>query len=312
MNMKVSIIIPVYNAERTLERCVNSVLRQTYRDVEAVLVDDASADGSRDMLRIYEKSNPRIRIVEHGRNQGQMLTRRDGCQAATGDCIMFLDADDELPLDAVQRLIEARGEADIVCGNILKKRTNGREELIANQPLDTMLHTQIYDHLLTERLKHSLCGKLYNAELFRSPDLKYYDGLTISEDGCLFYQLVQLARHLRTIDATVYHYLENKQSTSHATYTLKEAESIIISNKAMTECCMPYIERQRQALRRCAFKMMCLYAERVPAAEVTRLLKKHGMERYIASWRKFHMLDFAQQWFFVKRYIYVRLPKQCR
>ena len=51
--MKVSIIIPVYNAERTLERCVNSVLRQTYRDVEAVLVDDASADGSRDMLRIY-------------------------------------------------------------------------------------------------------------------------------------------------------------------------------------------------------------------------------------------------------------------
>ena len=66
------------------------------------------------------------------------------------------------------------------------------------------------------------------------------------------------------------------------------------------------------AFRRCAFKMMCLYAERVPAAEVTRLLKKHGMERYIASWRKFHMLDFAQQWFFVKRYIYVRLPKQCR
>ena len=75
---------------------------------------------SRDMLRIYEKSNPRIRIVEHERNQGLMLTRRDGCQAATGDCVMFLDADDELPLDAVQRLIEARGEADIVCGNILK------------------------------------------------------------------------------------------------------------------------------------------------------------------------------------------------
>ena len=83
--MKVSIIIPVYNAERTLERCVNSVLRQTYRDVEAVLVDDASADGSRDMLRIYEKSNPRIRIVEHERNRGLMLTRRDGCRAATGD-----------------------------------------------------------------------------------------------------------------------------------------------------------------------------------------------------------------------------------
>lgn len=310
--MKVSVIIPVYNAERTLERCVNSVLRQTYPDVEAVLVDDASADGSRDMLRIYGKSQSRVISVEHGRNMGQMLTRRDGCDVATGDCIMFLDADDELPLDAVQRLVEARGDADIVCGNILKKRTGGREELIANQPLDTMLHTQIYDHLLTERLKHSLCGKLFNAELFRSPDLKYYDGLTISEDGCLFYQLVQLARHLRTVDATVYHYIENKQSTSHATYTLKEAESIIIANKAMLGCCMPYLERQRQALRRCNFKMMCLYAERVPAAEVTRLLKKHGMDRFIASWANFRALDFAQQRFLAKRYIYVRLPKLCR
>lgn len=310
--MMVSVIIPVYNAERTLERCVNSVLRQTYPDVEAVLVDDASADGSRDMLRIYRKSQSRVISVEHGRNMGQMLTRRDGCDVATGDCIMFLDADDELPLDAVQRLVEARGDADIVCGNLLKKRANGREELIANQPLDTMLHTQIYDHLLTERLKHSLCGKLFNADLFRSPDLKYYDGLTISEDGCLFYQLVQLARHLRTIDATVYHYIENKQSTSHATYTLKEAESIIIANKAMLGCCMPYLERQRQALRRCNFKMMCLYAERVPAAEVTRLLKKHGMDRFVASWANFRALDFAQRWFLAKRYIYVRLPKLCR
>lgn len=310
--MKVSIVIPVYNAEHTLERCINSVLRQTYRDVEAVLVDDASVDGSRDMLRIYGKSHPRFIIVEHERNMGLMFTRRDGCKAATGDCLLFLDADDELPHDAVQRLVEARGDADIVCGNLLKKRVDGREELIANQPLDTMLHTQIYDHLLTERLKHSLCGKLFDAELFRSPQLKYYDGLTISEDGCLFYQLVQLVRHLRTIDATVYHYIENKQSTTHATYTLKEAESIIIANKAMLGCCMPYVERQRQALRRCNFKMMCLYAERVPAAEVTRLLKKHGMDRFIASWANFRALDFAQQWFFVKRYIYVRLPKLCR
>ena len=113
--MKVSIIIPVYNAERTLERCIGSVLRQTYPDVEAVLVDDASTDRSRDMLYLYRKDNPCIRIVEHERNQGSMLARYNGCMAATGEYILFLDADDELTSDAVQRLLEARGDADIVC-----------------------------------------------------------------------------------------------------------------------------------------------------------------------------------------------------
>ena len=135
--MKVSIIIPVYNAERTLERCIGSVLRQTYPDVEAVLVDDASTDRSRDILHRYRKDNPCIRIVEHERNQGSMLARHNGCMAATGEYILFLDADDELTSDAVQRLVEARGDADIVCGSILKIYADGRTEMIANEPLDT-------------------------------------------------------------------------------------------------------------------------------------------------------------------------------
>ena len=310
--MKVSIIIPVYNAERTLERCIGSVLRQTYPDVEAVLVDDASTDRSRDILYLYRKDNPRIRIVEHERNQGSMLARQNGCMAATGEYILFLDADDELTSDAVQCLVEARGDADIVCGSTMKIYADGRTEMMANEPLDTASHSDIYRNLLTEQLKHSLCGKLFKATLFRAPELKFYEGLTISEDGCMFYQLVQQAHRLRTIAATVYLYIENKQSSTHATYTLKEVESIIIANKIMTDCCMPYEELQEQALRRCTFKMMCLYAERVPRAEVTRLLKKHGMQRYIASWSNFRLLDRGQQWFLLKRYVYVRLPKQCR
>lgn len=311
--MKISVIIPVYNAESTLARCIDSVLAQSYAEVEAILIDDASTDNSLALLRQYEGRYPQCKVVANRHNTGSMLARRDGCEAATGSWIMFLDADDELPPDAVQNLVDAYDDdVDIICGNILKKRANGKAELIANQPLDSSRHTEIYHALLTERLKHSLCGKLFQTTLFRSPALKYYDGLTISEDGCLFYQLVQQARRLRTTNATVYYYIENKASSSHTTYTLKEVESIIISNKVMTECCMPYIERRQEALRRCNFKMMCLYAERVPRAEINRLLERHDMQRYQASWKNVRWMDASQQWFWAKRFVYVRLPRLCR
>lgn len=311
--MKVSIIIPIYNAEGTLKRCIDSVLAQNYAEVEAVLVDDASTDNSLSVLRQYAERFPQCKVVANQQNKGCMLSRREGCLAATGSWIMFLDSDDELPPDAVQTLVNAYEEGvDIICGNLLKKQTNGKAELIANQPLDTSRHTEIYHALLTERLKHSLCGKLFRTALFRSPELKFYDGLTISEDGCLFYQLVKQANRVRTTNATVYYYIENKASSTHTTYTLKEVESIIIANKVMTECCMPYIERRQEAWHRCNFKMMCLYAERVPRAEVNRLLVKHDMERYLASWQNFRSMDVAQQWFWAKRFVYVRLPKLCR
>ena len=143
--------------------------------------------------------------------------------AATSEYNLFLDADDELTCDAVQRLVEARGDADIVCGSILKIYADGRTEMIANEPLDTASHSDIYHSLLTEQLKHSLCGKLFKTTLFRAPELKFYEGVTISEDGCLIYQLVQQAHRLRTIAATVYRYIENKQSSTHATYTFNDA-----------------------------------------------------------------------------------------
>ena len=226
--MKVSIIIPIYNAEGTLKRCIDSVLAQNYAEVEAVLVDDASTDNSLSVLRQYAERFPQCKVVANQQNKGCMLSRREGCLAATGSWIMFLDSDDELPPDAVQTLVNAYEEGvDIICGNLLKKQTNGKAELIANQPLDTSRHTEIYHALLTERLKHSLCGKLFRTALFRSPELKFYDGLTISEDGCLFYQLVKQANRVRTTNATVYYYNNNIKNADVLIPDVAEQEKIV-------------------------------------------------------------------------------------
>lgn len=96
--MKVSIIIPVYNVEKYLSRCIKSVLDQTYKDVEVILVDDGTKDSSGVMCDEYAKENNNI-IVIHKENGGLSSARNAGIEIATGEAIFFLDSDDYLSSD---------------------------------------------------------------------------------------------------------------------------------------------------------------------------------------------------------------------
>ena len=102
---KVSVIVPVYNVERYLEQCVNSILRQTLQDLEILLVNDASTDGSLALARRFE-SDPRVRVIDkpHG---GLGDTRNWGAREATGEYLAFVDSDDWLEEDAFEHLAAA-------------------------------------------------------------------------------------------------------------------------------------------------------------------------------------------------------------
>ena len=103
--MKVSIVIPVYNAERYLGRCLDSVLAQTLRDIEVICIDDGSTDSSPTILEKHRSADGRIRII-HQENSGQGAARNRGIDAATGDFICFVDADDALAdADALRSLV---------------------------------------------------------------------------------------------------------------------------------------------------------------------------------------------------------------
>ena len=103
--MKVSIIIPVYHVEKYIERCVLSVLKQTYRPLEVVFVDDCSNDRSIDIAKKTIEKNGAASIefvfLEHDKNQGQSAARNSGIKASTGDYLYFLDSDDKLSDDAI-------------------------------------------------------------------------------------------------------------------------------------------------------------------------------------------------------------------
>ena len=117
MNELVSIVVPVYNAESYLYDCLESLINQTYRNIEIILVNDGSTDKSVSILEEYKKKDSRIKIITQN-NSGVTKAREKGVCNSTGKWICFSDADDIMPLDGISFLANNIDSADIVIGNI--------------------------------------------------------------------------------------------------------------------------------------------------------------------------------------------------
>ena len=306
---KVSVIVPLFNAEPYIERCLCSIVSQSHHNLEVIVVDDASTDASVALVKQFMTRHPGVRLIQHSTNQGSMLSRRDGFEAATGDFMMFVDADDTLPDDAVERLVNIEKDtgADIIVGTIEKTYVDGHKESIASEIKDDATAKDIVKALLTQKLKNSLCGKLYKADMFRDHNLLNFERMTVSEDGCLFYQLAKLANKIVTRNEIAYCYHENKNSSSHRVYGMKQVENIIVANKVMYGICKGYPDCEAELQYKMSRAIFPLYAERVSNREIRKLLNKYDLTRYGQISYVARFFTFADYWFMVKRFIRVRL-----
>ena len=125
-NDKISIVIPVYKVEKYIDQCVQSVLKQTYQNLEIILVDDESPDKCPEICEQYAREDDRVKVI-HQKNLGLSGARNTGMQYVTGDYVLFLDSDDFLALDYCERMIEAakKENADIVVGEIISVDDDG-------------------------------------------------------------------------------------------------------------------------------------------------------------------------------------------
>ena len=128
---KVTVIVPVYNEETHIERCIKSILKQTYQNMEIILINDGSKDNSLKILKEFEKEYPsKIRVFTH-KNKGLGLTRNVGLDNATGEYITFLDSDDYVSIDYYRTLMNniQENNSDIAMGNMVLEYDNGRKEV---------------------------------------------------------------------------------------------------------------------------------------------------------------------------------------
>ncbi|MBO7095774.1 MAG: glycosyltransferase family 2 protein, partial [Lachnospiraceae bacterium] len=170
-NALISIIIPVYNAAKYLERSVGSVLKQSYRNLEIITVDDGSTDDSLELLNSFASSDSRVKVI-HKENGGSSSARNAGLKAATGEYIGFIDADDYIEYDMYEnlaRLLDEDPKTDV--SQILSCEENENGELIkafGDGFTDEEQQTgkDFFRALLLHRGDSSFCTKLFRREFF--------------------------------------------------------------------------------------------------------------------------------------------------
>jgi glycosyltransferase involved in cell wall biosynthesis len=212
----VSIIVPVYNAEKYLDRCIDSILRQDYQDIELILVNDGSKDGSREIIDRYASEDSRV-VAVHKENGGVSSTRNKGLELAKGEYIQFVDADDWLPFDATKLLVRAMEENDaemvigdfyrVVDDKVSKKGSINTPGLITrNLYADKMMLTP------ADLYYGVLWNKLYRHDLIREHDIKMDENISYCEDVIFNLEYLLHISRIQVLKAPVYYYVRTEGS----------------------------------------------------------------------------------------------------
>ena len=178
----VSIIIPCYNCEKTLERCYNSLSRQSYKELEIVFINDGSRDKTKELLESLAAKDARVRLINQ-LNQGVSLSRNKGIEASRGEYILFVDSDDEVSDDYVDELIAPleKGDADIVLSHLYRSyspgRINERKRMAATENGDVIEnYPKIKEYLRAPFLK------AFRSSIIKSNNINFPSKISYGED----------------------------------------------------------------------------------------------------------------------------------
>ena len=215
---KVSIIVPIYNSEKHLRRCLESLIHQTLREIEIILINDGSKDQSGEVCREYAQEEVRIIYIEQ-KNSGVSAARNRGLDIATGDFIMFCDSDDYYERSAIEVLLGAASssQADWILGAV-SKNIKGCMEIASPSTFVAKTRQERVEAIvkLTENFMiYQLWGKLYRREIIEKHHLRMREEMSCGEDYEWICRFVQNASIIVAIEKIVYYYIvDNDESLS--------------------------------------------------------------------------------------------------
>lgn len=244
---KVSIIIPIYNIEKYMKKCLESVLGQTFQDIEVILVDDGSSDRSGKICDIYAQKDTRVKVL-HKKNGGQSDARNVGIKHATGENVLFIDGDDYIDPDMVQVLYEnlVTHQVDVsACGiydayqDKVVEQCEEREEFFCEQE-------EAFGYILVgKKIPGTLCNKLIRRELIE--DLAFPVG-KLYEDAFYTLDLMQKVKTMYVTTKPMYYYVHRANSSTTETYSKASLDFIEAyeATKKVVEEKFPSIIRQAE------------------------------------------------------------------
>ncbi len=229
--MLVSVIIPVYNAESYIARCVTSVLDQSYANLEVILVDDCSTDSTLSVLRrvLDERNDGRARLICHERNQGSAAARTTGINAAHGDYMVHVDCDDWVEPDFIAKMAAKATacNADIVVCEFNYVFAAHNEWKHISEPANA---TGFLAQVLNGTLHASLCNKLIRSSIIMGHRLRPLPGVNILDDKSMLYKAAYYARTVAYVHEPLYCY--NRCNAASYTSVAQDMNATVAKNEA--------------------------------------------------------------------------------
>ena len=244
---QVSIIVPVYNVENYIERCLNSLVNQTFKDIEVITINDGSTDKSLELLNKYEKEDIRVSVIDLG-DEGVSYCRNLGIEKANGKYIMFVDSDDWIDSSMVEVMYKKAEEnnLDLVMCSYIREFKDHSKEKIFNLPQEIIykedkvknellrkLVGPIKEELSNPEMLDALCtvwGKLYRADILKENKIKFVDLKKIgsAEDTLFNIFTFNYLKKVMFLNKPMYHYWRDnpKSVTSQYNPKLKEQRKV--------------------------------------------------------------------------------------
>ncbi len=237
--VEISVIVPVYNAERFLKRCLDALVSQTFKNLEIIVIEDCSEDNTKIILDEFQnKYEGKVRIIYNQRNKGVSASRNEGILSAQGKYLVFCDADDWYEKDAVELMYNSITEhkADFLISNYYLNKDSQKmpRDIVSQYNVEVPSRKQIVKYM-----DLSSCGKMISRELLKNNNLLYPMDLKRCEE----YQVIPVAAYLADkvvcLNRYTYHYYQNKGSASN-----KKEEDLSFFDISFDRYCS-YIDKEK-------------------------------------------------------------------
>ena len=267
----ISVIVPVYNVEKYLCKCIESIQNQTYKNLEIILVNDGSTDSSYQICEKYAALDSRITLIKK-ENGGLASARNKGLEYAHGDFVGFVDSDDWIELDTYETMYRATAASPkkiIVCGRYNVDELTGAKEPLFGLPNVSVWSRQetIRRFLTWDSIDTSVCDKLFPAKLIMG--LTFPSGL-VSEDILFTYPALERSNGVVHIGECKYNYLQRSGSITHSTFSPK-SKGLLTYPKKVWECVYENFTELRPEADYYRFSRAIIY--------INRLYSSGGKER---------------------------------
>ena len=238
----VSVVIPIYNVEQYLDRCIESVVNQTYTNLEIILVDDGSLDNCPAMCDVWAKRDRRINVI-HKENAGLGMARNSGLDVATGKYICFFDSDDYVDLVTIDKCVASvqQFQSDVVIfgrcdvdeyGHVVRKPISAEKCLFRDEEILNDLLPGMFTY--KRGFGISACGTLFNLDMFREHNLRFHsEREIISEDAYFALEFYSKARTVTVVPENFYYYFCRTVSLSRKYRADRQAQNDFFLRKSL-------------------------------------------------------------------------------